>query len=169
MFATLLMLLLTQQPPPPPGGTLVECLCESGSTLQERAVLELLEEFAPQAKAEEAGRKADSAAEAAVAPDCSEPKECTGQLHHVISKPIAKELKRHRTLRGQYKARDRRFVTRAVDEKAHCGYQEWHRKVDAEVVQWLKDNRNATSKQFEAFLRKIYDRPDMRARFPHGF
>jgi hypothetical protein len=56
-----------------------------------------------------------------------------------------------------------------VDEKAHCGYQEWHRKVDAEVVQWLKDHRQTTSKQFEAFLRKIYDRPDMRERFPHGF
>jgi hypothetical protein len=171
MFATLLMLLLTQQPPPPPGGPLVEleCLCESGSTLQERAVLELLEEFAPRAKAEEAARKADDAAEAAVAADSSEPKECTGQLHHVISKPIAKELEEHRALRGMYKPRDPRFVTRAVDEKAHCGYQEWHREVDSEVVQWLKDHRDATSKQFEAFLREIYNRPSMLARFPHGF
>lgn len=170
MFATLLMLLLTQQPPPPPGGSLVECLCESGSTLQERAFLELLEEFAPRAKKEEeVSQKEDSAAEAAVASDCSEPKECTGQLHHVISKPIAKALEEHTRLRGRYTPRDPRFVTRAVDEKAHCGYQKWHRDVDAEVVEWLRRYKKATSKEFEAFLRKIYDRPDMRARFPHGF
>ncbi|MCY1081169.1 Wall-associated protein precursor [Archangium lansingense] len=168
MFASLLMLLLTQQPATP-GETLVECLCEK-EALQEQAVLEVMEWFEPRAKREEeAGQKADSAAEAEVAPDCSEPKECKGQLHHVISKPIAKALTRHRTLRGQYKARDPRFVTRAVDEQAHCGYQEWHRKVDAEVVEWLKEHRDATSKQFEAFLRTIYDRPDMRVRFPHGF
>jgi hypothetical protein len=41
--------------------------------------------------------------------------------------------------------------------------------VDAEVVEWLKDNRDATAKQFEDFLRQIYNRPDMRARFPNGF
>ncbi|HEX5748722.1 MAG TPA: Wall-associated protein precursor [Archangium sp.] len=171
MFATLLMLLLTQQPPPPPGGTLVEleCMCESGSTLQEQALLELLEEFAPRSKVEEAARKADSAAEAAVASDCSEPKECKGQLHHVISKRIAKALEEHRTLRGQYEARDPRFVTRAVDEKAHCGYQKWHRDVDAEVVEWLRRYKKATSKEFETFLREIHDRPLMRERFPLGF
>ena len=27
----------------------------------------------------------------------------------------------------------------------------------------------ATTKQFEAYLRLIYNRPDMLARFPHGF
>lgn len=168
MFASLLMLLLTQQPATP-GETLLECLCER-EALQERAVLEVMEWFAPQAKMEEeAGQKADAAAEATVAPDCSEPKERKGQLHHVISKPIATELEEHRTLRGQYKARDPRFVTRAVDEKAHCGYQKWHRDVDAEVVEWLRRYKKATSKEFETFLREIYDRPLMRARFPHGF
>ncbi|HYO51426.1 Wall-associated protein precursor [Archangium sp.] len=171
MFASLLMVLLTQQPATP-GDAWVECLCER-ETQQERAVLEaleLLERFAPRAKVEEeVSKKADAATNAAVAADCSEPKECKGQLHHVISRPIAKELGKHETLRGQYKERDPRFVTRAVDEEAHCGYQEWHQKVDAEVIQWLKDHRNATLKQFEAFLRQIYDRPAMRARFPHGF
>jgi hypothetical protein len=170
MFATLLMLLLTQQPATP-DETPAECFCEAGMTLQERAVLQLLEKFAPKAKvAEEAGQKAEAAleAEAQAAEDCSEPKECKGQLHHAISRPIAKALARHRTLRGLYKPRDRRFVTRAVDEQSHCGYQQWHRDVDAEVVEWLERNRTATPKQFEAFLREIYNRPPMRARFPNG-
>jgi uncharacterized Zn finger protein len=78
-------------------------------------------------------------------------------------------LEEHLTLRGLYEPRDPRFVTRAVDEKSHCGYQEWHRKVDAEVIEWLKDHRKATADQFEAFLREIYNRPDMLKRFPHGF
>jgi hypothetical protein len=78
-------------------------------------------------------------------------------------------LEDHKTLKGQYKPRDKRFVTQAVDEQAHCGYQQWHRDVDAEVVKWLKDNIEATAKQFEAMLRLIYNRPEMRARFPNGY
>jgi hypothetical protein len=78
-------------------------------------------------------------------------------------------LEEHLTLRGLYKPRDPRFVTRAVDEQAHCGYQDWHRKVDAEVIAWLNSRRRATAEQFEAFLREIYNRPDMLKRFPHGF
>jgi hypothetical protein len=169
MLTSLLLFLLTQQPPPPPGWTLAECQCEA-TTRQTQVILELAEMFEPRAKVvEEVIQKADDAAGAAVAPDCSEPKECKGQLHHVISKPIAKELEGHRTLRGQYKARDRRFVTRAVDEKSHCGYQKWHREVDAEVVEWLRRYKKATPKEFETFLREIYNRSEMRARFPHDF
>jgi hypothetical protein len=104
MFASLLMLLLTQQPATA-GETLLECLCER-ETREERAVLDVMEWFAPRAKTEEeASQKADSVAEAAVAPDCSEPKDCKGQLHHIISNPIANALEIHRTLRGLYKAR----------------------------------------------------------------
>jgi hypothetical protein len=181
MFASLLLLLLTQNPSTS-GETSAGCFCEVGTagekrmqglTRQEQLFLELLDGAAAQGKAaaqakaaeEEASRKAGEAIETGGAPDCSEPKECKGQLHHVISRLIAKALEDHRTLRGQYKPRDSRFVTRAVDEKAHCGYQEWHRKVDAEVVQWLKDYKKATPEQFEALLRQT----DMRARFPHGF
>ncbi|HLM45617.1 MAG TPA: Wall-associated protein precursor, partial [Myxococcaceae bacterium] len=92
-----------------------------------------------------------------------------GQLHHIISRPIAEALEEHRVLRGHYKPRDRRFVSRAVDEKAHCGYQDWHRDVDDEVIAWLKRYRDATPKQFEAFLREIYRRPEVLERFPRGF
>ncbi|MFP2905810.1 hypothetical protein ACLESD_12280 [Pyxidicoccus sp. 3LFB2] len=93
----------------------------------------------------------------------------SGQLHHVISKRIAAALEEHAILRGHYTARDPRFVTRAVDREAHNGYQKWHRDVDDEVIGWLDDFDNATPLEFEAFLRRLYSRPEMRARFPHGF
>ncbi|HLL52960.1 MAG TPA: hypothetical protein VK447_05400 [Myxococcaceae bacterium] len=94
--------------------------------------------------------------------------ECGGQLHHVISKPIAKALSRHRILRGLYTERDPRFVTRAADKASHNGYQQWHRDVDKEVISWLTDHPEATIHQFEAKLREIYNRPAIRARFPDG-
>jgi hypothetical protein len=101
--------------------------------------------------------------------DAPEPPDCKGQQHHIISRTIAKALKDHPTLKGLYKARDERFVAQAKDEESHCGYQEWHRKVDDEVVEWLRETDDATPKQFEAFLRQLYSRPEMRARFPNGF
>jgi hypothetical protein len=93
----------------------------------------------------------------------------SGQLHHIISKRIARELEEHRTLRGHYTERDPRFVTRAADKSSHNGYQQWHRDVDAEVIKWLKRYDEATPAEFEAFLRQLYNRPAMRARFPNGF
>ena len=183
VFASLLFVLLTQLPCLPDESSVV-CHCKAGmlsacaalsqeNPQQAAEILAQLERAAALAKvAEEEGQKAEAALEAearAAAADCSEPKECKGQLHHIISRPIAKALEDHKALRGLYKPRDPRFVARAVDEKSHCGYQEWHRKVDAEVVKWLEDNRTATSKQFEALLREIYNRPLMRARFPNGF
>lgn len=93
----------------------------------------------------------------------------SGQLHHVISKQIAAALEDHAILKGHYTARDPRFVTRAVDKDAHNGYQTWHREVDKEVVDWLRRYIKATPEEFEAFLREIYSRPAMRARFPNGF
>jgi hypothetical protein len=180
VFASLLLLLLTQIPCTP-GETSTVCHCKAGmfsacETLMQThpkkaaEILAQLEKIAALAKVvEEAGQKAEAATEVEAASDCSEPKECKGQLHHIISKPIAKALEEHGTLRGHYKPRDPRFVSRAADEKAHCGYQEWHRKVDAEVIKWLSDYRRATPEQFEAFLREIYSRPLMRARFPNGF
>ena len=98
-----------------------------------------------------------------------EPPDCKGQQHHVISKRIAAALDTHRILKGLYQPRDPRFVTRGVDQPAHCGYQEWHRRVDEEVIKWLDDNPDATQKLFEEYLRLIYNRPAMRARFPRGF
>jgi hypothetical protein len=95
--------------------------------------------------------------------------ETTGQLHHVISTKIGRELERNPNLAGEYTQRDPRFVTRGVDEAAHRGYQTWHREVDTEVTGWLRANRNATPEEFELYLRNRYGQPDLRHRFPNGF
>jgi hypothetical protein len=176
MFAVLLVLLA--QVPCGPFELSLVCHCKQGVV----RACEALRQTSP-----ELARQAEAAAQAAVvaqgiqkttealqaegesSPASPEPPECKGQLHHIISKPIAKALEEHDTLRGHYKARDPRFVTRAVDEQAHCGYQEWHRMMDKEIIQWLTDNRQATPKQFEAFLRQIYKRSELLKRFPHGF
>ena len=174
---SVLLLLLAQVPCGPFDLSLV-CHCKQGvvsacETLRQTSA-ELARQAESAAQAAAMGEGIQKTAEALQAegessPASPEPPECKGQLHHVISRPIAKALGEHATLRGHYKARDPRFVTRAVDEQAHCGYQQWHRDVDKEVIRWLKDNLKATPKQFESFLREIYSRPAMRARFPHGF
>jgi hypothetical protein len=120
-----------------------------------------------EAQAKEDAEFAEAAeAEGEAAP---EPPDCQGQDHHVISRPIAKVLKDHKNLGGLYAPRDERFVAKAKDKEAHCGYQKWHRDVDLEVMRWLKARENATQQQFEAFLREIYNRKDMLERFPNGF
>ncbi len=92
----------------------------------------------------------------------------TGQIHHPISTRVGRALQNHPTLRGRYQPRDPRFTTQAVDEAAHCGYQTWHRELDTEVIQWLTDHQQATTTQFEAWLRQRYAQPDLQARFPNG-
>jgi len=94
---------------------------------------------------------------------------CTGQDHHIISMLVWRELQRHSVLQGLYQYRDPRFVAQAKDLKAHCGYQHWHRKIDAEIAAWLKKFDRATAQQFETFLRDVYARPEIQARFPNGF
>ncbi len=183
MFAILLVLLLAQSPCSPEEGTVV-CSCKQGSATACEALRQTNAELADKlesaaaavtaaaavAKAEEMREAAEVArGEADSAPASPEPPDCKGQLHHIISRPIAKALEKHETLRGYYKPRDPRLVTRAVDEQSHCGYQDWHRDVDERVRNWLRDNGHATPDQFEAFLRKLYSEPAMRARFPHGF
>jgi len=113
---------------------------------------------------------AQETARADTASDASdEPPNCKGQNHHIISRPIARALEDHETLRGLYEPRDERFKARAKDEASHCGYQQWHRDVDAEVIKWLRAEKRATPQQFEQRLREIYSRPEMRASFPDGY
>jgi len=121
---------------------------------------------------EEAQEKADAEfAEAAEAEGeaAPEPPDCQGQNHHVISRPIAKELERHKTLRGLYTPRDERYVAKAKDKESHCGYQKWHRDVDLEVIRWLRQEGRATPEEFMAKLHAIYNRKEMLQRFPNGF
>jgi hypothetical protein len=176
MLAVVLVLLA--QIPCAPNDLSVVCNCKQGvvsacDTLrlsEPRRVAEI-EAAVQAAAAVEAAKEAAEAlrAEGETSPASPEPPDCKGQTHHVISRPIAEKLGEHQTLRGHYKPRDPRFVTRAVDEQAHCGYQEWHRKVDAEVIDWLERYPKATAKEFEALLRQIYSRPEMLKRFPRGF
>jgi hypothetical protein len=93
---------------------------EFGARLKEDAQAKEDAEFAEAAEAE---------GEAA-----PEPPDCQGQNHHVISRPIAKALEDHETLRGLYEPRDERYVAKAKDKESHCGYQKWHRDVDLEVI-----------------------------------
>jgi hypothetical protein len=176
MLAILLVLLA--QVPCEPFETSVVCTCRQGIGSGCEALRQIdpelarrLEAAAQGAAALETARKAakEVKVEGESSPASPEPPECKGQLHHIISRPIAEALEKHPSLRGLYKPRDPRFVSRAMDEKSHCGYQEWHRKVDEEVIAWLRRYPKVTAEQFEAFLREIYSRPDMLKRFPHGF
>jgi hypothetical protein len=178
---SLLLLLVTAQIPPVPGETTLVSICKQGRL----SACEALKEINPQKAAEllrglevamameeaakEVGEQQASAAAEPVADAAPEPPDCKGQDHHVISRPIAKKLEGHPTLAGLYKPRDNRFVAKAKDEGAHCGYQEWHRKVDEEVIAWLDKYPQATPEQFMRFLRELYKRPDMLKRFPRGF
>lgn len=186
MLSLLLLLLASQVPAVPGEGTLVS-FCKQGrlTACQELAKInpekaaEIQADLAKAALRLEAVRRAEEAAQeeeanesteaSASAEPAGEPPDCKGQDHHIISRPIAEQLEQHETLRGLYKPRDKRFVAKAKDKESHCGYQEWHRDVDKEVVEWLKREAKATPEQFMKFLRQIYNRAKMRERFPHGF
>ncbi|XXF77949.1 Wall-associated protein precursor [Myxococcaceae bacterium GXIMD 01537] len=175
MLTLLLVLAVSAQVPCAPSDSTLVCFCKQGQASacevlrpSHPRIVEAIETAVRAARLEEqADRAAEAQAEASSR--APEPPDCKGQRHHVISRPIAKELEDHGTLRGLYKPRDPRFVAQAKDEEAHCGYQQWHREVDLEVVQWLKEQRDATPEQFMRLLREIYSRPAMKARFPHGF
>jgi hypothetical protein len=164
MLALLLSLLLTT-PPIPPGCAAQEtssvCLCKQGNASACEALRQTDPKLAAELEKAAARKRAEAAQQGQTAA-------ATGQNHHLISKRIADALNRHPTLRGHYTARDPRFVTRAADKASHNGYQQWHRKVDEEIIEWLDKNKEATPKQFERLLKDIYSRPEMRARFPDG-
>jgi hypothetical protein len=187
MLSSLLLVLLTQTIACTPGETSLVCSCKQGMVSacvalagdDARKAAQVLDEV--QDALEQASRMAgkddenkrqqlQAAADAlSQALGSSEPPQCKGQEHHPISRRIAKKLEEHPTLKGLFKPRDPRFVARAKDEQSHCGYQEWHRNVDDEVINWLNRYSKATPKEFMDKLRDIYSRPEMRERFPHGF
>jgi len=184
-----LSLLLSQVPPVllpcVPSDSTTVCFCKQGmasacETLanSEPETLKGILRLAAMAKAaqekEQAKEKAADAVDTGCGGGSKDPHEddkekCTGQLHHIISMKVWKELERHLVLKGRYSYRDDRFTTRAKDLKSHCGYQNWHRQVDEEIARWLRDNGKATAEQFEAYLRQVYARPELQARFLNGF
>jgi hypothetical protein len=143
---------------------------EKAAELQSALAKAALTREALRVAEEEAREKEDAKAdESSEAEASDEPPNCKGQNHHVISRPIAEALEKHRTLRGLYKPRDERFVAKAKDKDSHCGYQKWHRDVDEEIIEWLETERTATPERFMKLLREIYNRKEMLERFPHGF
>jgi hypothetical protein len=174
MLSLLLSVLLTQLACVP-GDTTTICYCKQGvmSACEvvrqtEPEVFRAIEAARAVLKVEEEAR--DTLKEQnAYSCDSEEGEECKGQWHHIISKRIFEALERHQTLRGKYKARDSRFVSRAKNEQSHCGYQSWHRDVDREVAAWLKQHEKVTTQQFESYLREVYKQADLAKRFPHGF
>lgn len=194
MLSALMLVVLTQVAPCTPFESSALCGCKQGSgtactvLVRENArraadlldevvgALEALDQAVQMAGEGESEKKAQereklkaTAQALTQALTSAEPPHCKGQEHHPISRPVAKKLKDHPTLRDLYQPRDPRFVARAKDEEAHCGYQDWHRKVDKELIDWLNEHPNATPKQFEDKLREVYSRPEMKARFPNGF
>ncbi len=92
-----------------------------------------------------------------------------GQVHHLISKRIGKAISRHKVLgKIGLKERDKRFTKIAKDISDHNGYDNWHRDVDSEVEDWLRDNDEATIDEFGDFMKDLYCRPDNRRRFRPG-
>jgi hypothetical protein len=177
MLVGLLLSLLSQIPCTPAENTVV-CGCKQANAsacsalgeVNPELAKEILRALAMAKAAQEAGKAREPAASVDTGcPQSPNDNKCAGQEHHVISHRIAAALAKHKTLSSLYQPRDPRFVARASDLKAHCGYQGWHRSIDEEVTKWLAGNKEATAKQFEAFLRELYARPEMRARFPTGF
>ena len=74
-------------------------------------------------------------------------------------------MEKHKRLKGKYKPRDKRFEYQAVSLEAHNGYEHWHIDLDAEVVEWLRENQDATMEVFEGWLAKRYKKPDLAWRF----
>jgi hypothetical protein len=180
----ILLLLVTAQAPAVPGETTLVSFCKNGQLSACEALRQIDPQKAAAAQAEaaksvlrlgtlkvaeKAADKPSDDADEATADAAPEPPDCKGQDHHVISRLIARALARHDTLHGLYKPRDKCFIAKAKDEESHCGYQQWHRDLDKEVIKWLTRERKATPEEFMKFLREIYNRPKMRERFPRGF
>jgi hypothetical protein len=167
-------LLLLSQVPCAPSESTVVCQCKQGiasacsilADIDARAAARI----AAMAKAAEEAAKAKASKGVQVAgPDCSEPPNCNGQEHHIISMEIFRALEQHLILKGKYKHRDPRLVAKAVNKEAHCGYEGWHRAFDKEIADWILSNQASTEKMFEQYLRNRYAKPDLKARFPNGF
>jgi len=190
MRIVLLALILSQVPPVVlpcvPGDSTVVCKCKQATPAAcaelakvDPEVLKGILRLAVMAQAAQEAERAQEADRAKAqiidstgcgsGQDPREKQECAGQWHHIISKTVWYALEQHRVLKGKYTYRDRRFVAQGKDLKAHCGYQDWHRDLDAEIAAWLKKFDEATEQEFEAYLRELYARPELRARFPGGF
>ena len=71
-------------------------------------------------------------------------------------------------MKGKYKLRDPRFVTKAKDLSSHIGYQIWHRYLDMEIIKWIDRHPRARHLDFEIFLSDRYEKYDLISKYPNG-
>ena len=87
-----------------------------------------------------------------------------GQKHHPISNPIQNQVQNNPNLKGNV-TRDGWGTIQASKTEDHRGYQDWHRKVDADTVAWLQDNKYATMPDFCNYMNSVYGTSEMTSRF----
>ena len=87
-----------------------------------------------------------------------------GQNHHPVSNPIQNAAQANPNLKGIV-TRSSCGTVQASKTEDHRGYQTWHRKVDAEAVEWLYNTPHATLADFCNYMNGVYGTDDMTARF----
>jgi len=178
---SLLVALWVAQIPCAPNDLSIVCQCKEGSpsacaaleVVNPELARDILRLLTMAKAAKDAKQATEKSTGATVDSGCGEPpgdddKKCVGQEHHLISKLVFEALEKS-NLKGVYHYRDPRFVARAADQKAHCGYEGWHRNLDREIAAWIQKTIDLTPEKFESFLREAYRRPEIKARFPNGF
>ena len=88
-----------------------------------------------------------------------------GQIHHVQSNRIMRELNNNPNLRGRINREDPQFRIRAVDLQSHNGYCRHHIARDQQTIDWLRNNPLATRKEYIDHLNDVYSQPAQEARF----
>jgi len=88
-----------------------------------------------------------------------------GQIHHVQSNRIMRELNNNPNLRGRINREDPQFRIRAVDLQSHIGYCKHHIARDQQTIDWLRRHRLATYQEYIDHLNDVYSQPAQEARF----
>lgn len=88
----------------------------------------------------------------------------TGQAHHPISRRIERAARNNPNLKGQV-TRNGCGTVRANTLADHLGYQDWHRRLDETIIDWLENNPTGTLDKFTAFMNEQYANKEIYRRF----
>ena len=97
-----------------------------------------------------------------------------GQKHHPIPKKVADALRELTKYKGDgidnLLANYRKFKTKARKLSDHFGYQEWHRKLDAKIVEHIhiltEKKKSVTAEDLMQFIYDEYMKSDLKDKFP---